>query len=53
MDALDNQANQEVFQMARAADPEGRTVGIITKCDVLQSGDEQGVGGCLIMRGLP
>jgi hypothetical protein len=30
--------------MSRAADPEGkRTVGIITKCDALQSGDEQGV----------
>lgn len=47
MDALTNLANQEVFYMARAADPEGtRTVGIITKCDVLQSGDEQGVSGC-------
>jgi hypothetical protein len=30
--------------MARAADPAGkRTVGIITKCDALQTGDEQGV----------
>jgi hypothetical protein len=30
--------------MARAADPEGkRTVGIITKCDALQPGDEPGV----------
>ncbi|KAJ4361748.1 hypothetical protein N0V83_010688 [Neocucurbitaria cava] len=30
--------------MARAADPAGkRTVGIITKCDALQAGDEQGV----------
>jgi hypothetical protein len=30
--------------MARAADPEGkRTVGIITKCDALQAGDEPGV----------
>ena len=30
--------------MARAADPAGkRTVGIITKCDALQPGDEQGV----------
>jgi hypothetical protein len=34
------------FSMARAADPAGkRTVGIITKCDTLQSGDEQGVSG--------
>lgn len=30
--------------MARAADPAGqRTVGIITKCDALQVGEEQGV----------
>jgi hypothetical protein len=30
--------------MARAADPAGkRKVGIITKCDALQPGDEQGV----------
>jgi hypothetical protein len=30
--------------MARAADPAGkRTVGIITKCDALQPGDEQQV----------
>lgn len=44
MDARNNLANQEVFKMARAADPAGiRTVGIITKCDALQSGDEQGV----------
>jgi hypothetical protein len=32
------------FSMARAADPAGkRTVGIITKCDALQPGDEEGV----------
>lgn len=32
--------------MARAADPAGvRTVGIITKCDALQDGDEEGVSG--------
>ncbi|KAM3505828.1 hypothetical protein MY10362_002711 [Beauveria mimosiformis] len=44
MDARNNLANQEVFKMARAADPAGhRTVGIITKCDALQSGDESGV----------
>lgn len=30
--------------MARAADPQGaRTVGIITKCDALEPGDEDGV----------
>ncbi len=44
MDARNNLANQEVFRMARCADPQGlRTVGIITKCDALQPGDEQGV----------
>ncbi|KAL3482061.1 P-loop containing nucleoside triphosphate hydrolase protein [Aspergillus californicus] len=33
-----------LFSMARAADPQGvRTVGIITKCDALESGDEEGV----------
>ena len=42
MDARNNLANQEVFRMAKAADVEGkRTVGIITKCDALQPGDEQ------------
>lgn len=45
MDARNNLANQEVFRMARAADPRGtRTVGIITKCDALQQGDEKMVG---------
>lgn len=44
LDARNNLANQEVFRMARAADPAGvRTVGIITKCDALQEGDEPGV----------
>ncbi|KFY46965.1 hypothetical protein V494_00258 [Pseudogymnoascus sp. VKM F-4513 (FW-928)] len=43
LDARNNLANQEVFRMARAADPAGvRTVGIITKCDALQEGDEMG-----------
>ncbi|KAL4994952.1 P-loop containing nucleoside triphosphate hydrolase protein [Aspergillus recurvatus] len=33
-----------LFCMARAADPQGiRTVGIITKCDALEAGDEEGV----------
>jgi hypothetical protein len=46
MDARNNLANQEVFRMARAADPKGRrTVGIITKCDALQQGDENMVSG--------
>ncbi|KAL4995133.1 P-loop containing nucleoside triphosphate hydrolase protein [Aspergillus recurvatus] len=44
MDARNNLANQGVFSMARAADPAGqRTVGIITKCDAVQKGDEAGV----------
>ena len=44
MDARNNLANQEVFKMARTADPRGdRTVGIITKCDVVQTGDEASV----------
>ncbi|KAL4948261.1 P-loop containing nucleoside triphosphate hydrolase protein [Aspergillus filifer] len=44
MDARNNLANQGVFSMARAADPAGkRTVGIITKCDAVEQGDEAGV----------
>lgn len=44
MDGRNNLANQEVFRMAQAADPEGnRTVGVITKCDALQAGEEAGV----------
>ncbi|KAK6523000.1 hypothetical protein TWF281_002423 [Arthrobotrys megalospora] len=44
MDGRNNLANQEVFRMARKVDPEGRrTVGIITKCDAVQPGDEPGV----------
>ncbi|OJI99742.1 hypothetical protein ASPVEDRAFT_60628 [Aspergillus versicolor CBS 583.65] len=44
MDARNNLANQGVFSMARAADPAGkRTVGIITKCDAVEAGDEAGV----------
>ncbi|KAL3485722.1 P-loop containing nucleoside triphosphate hydrolase protein [Aspergillus germanicus] len=43
MDARNNLANQEVFSMAGAADPLGkRTVGIITKCDAVEKGDEAG-----------
>ncbi|KAL2394004.1 hypothetical protein ABEF93_001977 [Exophiala dermatitidis] len=45
MNASNNLASQEVFKMARGVDPRGdRTVGIITKCDVVQTGDEPGVG---------
>jgi hypothetical protein len=44
MDAKNNLANQGVFRMARKVDPAGsRTVGIITKCDALEPGDEEGV----------
>lgn len=44
MDAHNNLANQEVSHTARAADPDGVcTVAIITKCDALQQGGEQGV----------
>lgn len=44
MDAINHLANQKVFTMARAADPVGaRTVGVITKCDAVQPGDEQRV----------
>ncbi|KAL4814658.1 P-loop containing nucleoside triphosphate hydrolase protein [Aspergillus spinulosporus] len=44
MDARNNLANQGVFAMERAADPAGkRTVGIITKCDAVEEGDEAGV----------
>lgn len=44
MDGRNNLANQEVFRMARTADPTGsRTVGVVTKCDALQPGEELGV----------
>lgn len=44
MDGRNNLANQEVFRMAKAADPTGsRTVGVVTKCDALQPGEELGV----------
>ncbi|CUS11644.1 unnamed protein product [Tuber aestivum] len=44
MDGRNNLANQEVFRMARAADPTGsRTVGVVTKCDALQLGEEGGI----------
>lgn len=49
MDARNNLANQEVFKMARGVDPCGdRTVGVVTKCDVVQSGDEAGVRNATI-----
>ena len=43
-DATSNLANQEVFQLARDADNHGqRTVGIVTKCDIVTEGDEESV----------
>ena len=42
MDATSNLASQEVFNLAREA--EGlRIVGVITKCDAVQEGDEETV----------
>lgn len=44
MDARVNLSNQEVFRLVREADKDGsRTVGVITKCDALQRGDEKEV----------
>ena len=44
MDARNNFAMQQVFDLARDADPEGiRTVGVITKCDAVLEGDEETV----------
>ncbi|MCJ1250724.1 hypothetical protein MMC30_007952 [Trapelia coarctata] len=41
LDSRNNLANQEVFRLAKAADPDGsRTIGIMTKLDALQFGDE-------------
>ena len=41
MDVRNNLANQEVFRIVRGADPEGlRNVGIITKYNILLTGDE-------------
>lgn len=48
MDATNNIANQEIFQLAKSADPHGlRTVGIIQKCDLLQVGDENRVSNSI------
>lgn len=39
--SLNETANQKVFRLANAADPKGiRTVGVLTKPDAIQSGDE-------------
>ncbi|SLM33571.1 P-loop containing nucleoside triphosphate hydrolase [Lasallia pustulata] len=41
LDSRNNLANQEIFRIAKAADPGGhRTIGIMTKLDALQRGDE-------------
>lgn len=45
LDSRNNLANQEVFRIAKAADHHGfRTVGIMTKLDASQQGDEPAVG---------
>ncbi|OIW28202.1 P-loop containing nucleoside triphosphate hydrolase protein [Coniochaeta ligniaria NRRL 30616] len=41
IDATNEIGNQEALELARGMDPEGhRTVGVLTKCDVVQPGDE-------------
>ena len=45
MDANTNLHNQEAFDLRRKYDPEGaRTVGVITKPDRIEKGNEFGVG---------
>lgn len=45
VDATNQIGNQEALEFARLVDPEGhRTVGVLTKCDVVQQGDESRVG---------
>ena len=44
VDATNQIGNQEALELARAVDPDGlRTVGVLTKCDVVQRGDEKRV----------
>ena len=44
LDSRNNLANQEIFRIAKVADPDGhRTIGIMTKLDALQRGDEAAV----------
>lgn len=44
MDATSNLSNQEVFLFAHNADPLGqRTVGVITKIDLVQAGDKRNI----------
>ena len=44
MNSLNNLANQEVFRIAKEADPSGdRIVSIMTKLDLVQPGDEEAV----------
>lgn len=52
LDSRNNLANQEIFRIAKAADRDGhRTIGIMTKLDALQRGDEPAV--CLFSVFLP
>jgi hypothetical protein len=49
MDALNNFANQEIFNMAKEADETGeRIVGVNTKCDAVSPGDEAPVSNSKI-----
>ena len=44
LDSRNNLAAQEVFRIAKLADPDGsRTIGVMTKLDALQAGDEPAV----------
>lgn len=44
LNALSNLALQEAFTIAKKFDPQGlRTVGVMTHCDAVQSGDESEV----------
>lgn len=44
LDSRNNLAAQEVFRIAKDADPNGsRTIGVMTKLDALQEGDEPAV----------
>lgn len=44
IDATNQIGNQEALELARAADPSGhRTIGVLTKCDAIQPGEEKKV----------
>jgi hypothetical protein len=44
MDARLNLGTQEIYEISRAADPLGRrTLGVLTKCDVIPEGEQENV----------